>query len=215
MSTDGDGIASGVDEGQGSPAVLVTADVAAGEALAFACARRGVNVVVTDVERVDPASAEVVLVDLRSSGAASLADLSRLRRNGARRMIGIGGVPEGAVDQHLDDWVALDESLDELTAAITDTAAITNSVLTRRRPAAESMGDLERLTPREREVMALLLAGLGVESIGTRLGIAANTVRTHVQNVLAKLDVNSRAEAAAWALRAGLEPVDVGAGAVR
>jgi DNA-binding NarL/FixJ family response regulator len=58
-----------------------------------------------------------------------------------------------------------------------------------------------QLTPREREVLALLVEGLDGRAISDRLGISANTVRTHVQSVLTKLQVHSRLEAATFAVR--------------
>ena len=57
------------------------------------------------------------------------------------------------------------------------------------------------LTTREREVLELLVAGLGSRAIAERLQISMNTVRTHVQSVLTKLQVHSRLEAAAFAVR--------------
>ena len=63
------------------------------------------------------------------------------------------------------------------------------------------------LTPRELEVLELLVAGASGDRIATELGISPNTVRTHVQNVLHTLQVNSRLEAATFAARHGI--VDV------
>jgi two-component system, NarL family, nitrate/nitrite response regulator NarL len=57
------------------------------------------------------------------------------------------------------------------------------------------------LTPREYEVLTLLVEGAGATSIAERLGISRNTVRTHVQSILTKLQVHSRLEAATFALR--------------
>ena len=57
------------------------------------------------------------------------------------------------------------------------------------------------LTMREREVLELLVAGLGSRAIAEKLQISMNTVRTHVQSVLTKLQVHSRLEAAAFAVR--------------
>jgi DNA-binding NarL/FixJ family response regulator len=62
-------------------------------------------------------------------------------------------------------------------------------------------GHGEKLTPREREVLRLIAAGLGNEEIGTRLFISPQTVRTHVGKAMQKLDARSRTEAVALALR--------------
>jgi DNA-binding NarL/FixJ family response regulator len=65
----------------------------------------------------------------------------------------------------------------------------------------------DQLTPREREVLALLVEGASGQAVARRLGISSNTVRTHVQSILAKLQVHSRLEAVAFAVRHGI--VDV------
>lgn len=52
-----------------------------------------------------------------------------------------------------------------------------------------------RLTPREREVLALLCEGLSNKAISRRLDIAVATVKVHVGNILRALDVSTRLEA--------------------
>jgi len=58
-----------------------------------------------------------------------------------------------------------------------------------------------QLTPREREVLALLARGASSVEMTRHLGISPNTLRTHVQSVLTKLQVHSRLEAATFAVR--------------
>jgi DNA-binding CsgD family transcriptional regulator len=60
------------------------------------------------------------------------------------------------------------------------------------------------LTPREREVVALLAEGLTNAEVAARLYISPKTAAVHVSNVLAKLGMASRTEVAAWAIREGL-----------
>ena len=62
----------------------------------------------------------------------------------------------------------------------------------------------ERLTPREREILALVGRGMSNPEIADRLVIAENTVKVHLRNILDKLQVHSRAQAAAIAAQAGL-----------
>jgi two-component system nitrate/nitrite response regulator NarL len=62
----------------------------------------------------------------------------------------------------------------------------------------------QQLTPRELEVLEMLARGAGGREIAKSLGVAPNTVRTHVQSILSKLQVHSRLEAAAFAVRHGL-----------
>lgn len=61
-----------------------------------------------------------------------------------------------------------------------------------------------RVTPRERQVLGLLAQGLTNRQIAGRLVISEHTVHRHVTNILRKLDLPSRAAAAAHAVRAGL-----------
>lgn len=60
------------------------------------------------------------------------------------------------------------------------------------------------LTTREREILALLADGLGNKQIAARLGISANTVKTHLELLFDKLGVSSRAEAVATGVKRGL-----------
>jgi NarL family two-component system response regulator LiaR len=62
------------------------------------------------------------------------------------------------------------------------------------------------LTNREREVLALLVAGLNNTAIAANLFVAPATIKTHVSAILSKLGVASRTEAAALAVRHGLIP---------
>jgi len=72
------------------------------------------------------------------------------------------------------------------------------SRLAGRRPEAHRH---DELTPREVEVLSLLGQGAGNGEIAKVLGISRNTVRTHVHNVLRKLGVANRSQAALWAAR--------------
>lgn len=62
----------------------------------------------------------------------------------------------------------------------------------------------DALTPRETEILQLLAEGHGSTAIAARLVISAETVQTHVRNLLGKLGVGSRLEAVALALRMGI-----------
>ena len=67
----------------------------------------------------------------------------------------------------------------------------------------EKAAALERLTRREREVLALIAEGLDSKEIAQRLTLSMTTVRNHVQNILDKLGVHSRLEAAVLYVRRG------------
>jgi DNA-binding NarL/FixJ family response regulator len=62
----------------------------------------------------------------------------------------------------------------------------------------------DTLTPREREVVALLAEGLTNSQLAERLYISPRTAAVHVSNILSKLAMSSRAEVAAWAVREGV-----------
>jgi DNA-binding NarL/FixJ family response regulator len=71
-------------------------------------------------------------------------------------------------------------------------------------PATEAGPNATELTPREREVLALLASGLNQAAIAADLFISEKTVETHIQRILQKLGVHSRAQAVAAAHRDGL-----------
>lgn len=77
-------------------------------------------------------------------------------------------------------------------------------LIRRRQEHDEALRRLSRLTSREREVLTLLAQGGDNDSIAQVLVISPQTARTHIQNVLVKLGVHSRLEAAALAIQNGL-----------
>jgi DNA-binding NarL/FixJ family response regulator len=77
-------------------------------------------------------------------------------------------------------------------------------LIERQREAAQAAERLVALTPREREVLALLVEGRDPAGIAAVLYISPETAKTHVQRVLRKLGVHSRAEAIALAATTGL-----------
>ena len=77
--------------------------------------------------------------------------------------------------------------------------ALLGNLITRRRRDEEAVARYERLTRREREILGLVADGEDRESIARSLFISPQTARTHIQNVLTKLEVHSRIEAARFA----------------
>jgi DNA-binding NarL/FixJ family response regulator len=62
---------------------------------------------------------------------------------------------------------------------------------------------LVMLTPREREIFALLPSGLSNPELGAKLGIASGTVKIHVERILSKLNLRDRTQAAVRAVELG------------
>ncbi|MFD5324627.1 LuxR C-terminal-related transcriptional regulator [Streptomyces sp. NPDC127092] len=117
-------------------------------------------------------------------------------------------------------WVAKDSSLQRLLAVVRgvlrDETHLPPALLTgvlrelteARRHRTESEQLVESLTPREREVLRCMVAGLGRKAVAERLFLSPHTVRTHMQNVLGKLGVHSTLAAVALARRAGVGPAE-------
>jgi DNA-binding NarL/FixJ family response regulator len=77
--------------------------------------------------------------------------------------------------------------------------------------AAEDDAGAERgdhLTPREREVLALVARGRANKAIALDLGVSERTVKTHVSNILGKLNLTDRTQAAVYAVHHGIVPRD-------
>lgn len=71
-----------------------------------------------------------------------------------------------------------------------------------------AMTDDRLFTPREREVLAGLALGLSNQIIATRLCLSEKTVKNRVSDILSKLLVKNRTQAARWALTHGLDEKD-------
>jgi DNA-binding NarL/FixJ family response regulator len=118
-------------------------------------------------------------------------------------------------------WVRKDESLDHLLRVIRGVAQgetwlppaeagnVLRLLMAERQQQQDNDGLLAALTPREREVLACLAEGAGRQEVAARLHLSANTVRTHLQNLMAKLGVHSTLEAVAIS-RTRLEQPGVG-----
>ncbi|MFJ2607692.1 LuxR C-terminal-related transcriptional regulator [Streptomyces sp. NPDC091279] len=118
-------------------------------------------------------------------------------------------------------WVAKDCSLSRLLTVIRgvlrDETHLPPALLTgvlreltaARKHRTESERLVDSLTPREREVLRCMVAGLGRKAVAERLYLSPHTVRTHMQNVLGKLGVHSTLAAVALARRAGVGPADL------
>jgi DNA-binding NarL/FixJ family response regulator len=115
----------------------------------------------------------------------------------------IGFVPRTAAFVDLIDAV-LCVARGEVVVPRTMLANLLEQLLSRKRLQSELVERISRLTIRQREVLRLLTQGADNDMIAARLVISPETARTHVQNLIRKLGVHSRLEAAAILTRTGL-----------
>ncbi|MFE0652897.1 LuxR C-terminal-related transcriptional regulator [Streptomyces sp. NPDC059534] len=193
----------GVAEGRRFDVLLVDAELGAGPTAAARTGPDGPEAavdgisLVAGVRRTQPAVRTVVLAEKDDPHRAALA------------------LQAGACG-----WVAKDCSLQRLLAVVRGVLrdethlppALLTGVLRELTAARKHRTDSERLveslTPREREVLRCMVAGLGRKAVAERLFLSPHTVRTHMQNVLGKLGVHSTLAAVALARRAGVGPAE-------
>lgn len=97
-------------------------------------------------------------------------------------------------------------SIDELVGAIERVAAGGSYVdprLDRILLSPRATAKVPQLSPREREIMHLMAEGMTAERIGEEISVSVETVRTHVRNVIRKLQARNRVHAIAIALERG------------
>jgi DNA-binding NarL/FixJ family response regulator len=126
-----------------------------------------------------------------------------------------GEILATALEAGCSGFVAKEGRFDDLIDAIRSVAAgevrvpaeLVQELATHLRYAPVRLG--EDLSPREREVLALLAGGSSTAEIASKLFLSIHTVRNHVRNLLAKLQARSRLEAVTIATRLGIiSPAD-------
>ena len=179
---------------------------------------RAVQVVVTE----EP---DVLLLDLKMPKLDGIGVISRLRSRGTSTRILVltsftaqqQVIP--AIQAGADGYLLKDADPSELEQAIR--AVYRGDPLLAPEAAAAVMAavsgqtldlpELDRLTPREREVLAGLGRGLSNRSLAEELFITEKTIKTHVSSILMKLGLADRVQAALFAVRVGLaDPRDIG-----
>jgi DNA-binding NarL/FixJ family response regulator len=113
---------------------------------------------------------------------------------------------EAGCSGHVLKHKGVQELVDAVKAAHAGEALISPAMLARLLPKLHRnhRGVGAELTPREIEVLKLLAEGLSNQAIAQRLTISLHTVRNHVQNIITKLQVHSKLEAVAAAVREGI-----------
>lgn len=115
----------------------------------------------------------------------------------------IGAIRAGAIGYLLKDTQA-DELCQAIKAAANGQVQLSPKAAARLVHEIKSPDSPEKLTERETDVLRLLAAGRSNKEIANELGIGEKTVKTHVSNILMKLGLSSRTQAALHAVRIGL-----------
>ncbi len=161
------------------------------------------------LEHSDP---EVALVDIRLPDRSGI-DLTRelLARHPDLAVVLYTGDSDAdllyeGLDSGARGYALKAGSMEELLAAIEQVASGTSYVdprLDRILLSPRATSRVPRLSPRERELMHLMAEGHTAEQIGDQITVSVETVRTHVRNVIRKLQARNRVHAIAIALQRG------------
>jgi DNA-binding NarL/FixJ family response regulator len=164
------------------------------------------------VDVADHADAEVAIVDIRLPDGSGI-DLTRqlvARHPGLAVVLYTGDADADLLYEGLDSgargYALKAGTFEELLTAIEQVAAGGSYVdprLDRILLSPRATADVPQLSPREREIMHLMAEGLTAEAIGGQIAVSVETVRTHVRNVIRKLQARNRVHAIAIALERG------------
>jgi len=157
---------------------------------------------------------DVVLMDLLMPGMDGIAATATIRRElPDTEVIALTSILEddkviGAIRAGAIGYLLKDTQAQELCRAIRAAAAgqvqLSPEAAVRLMREVRAPESPETLTERETEVLRLLAQGLSNKELARALTIGEKTVKTHVSNILAKLGVPSRTQAALYAVRTGL-----------
>jgi DNA-binding NarL/FixJ family response regulator len=177
------------------------------------------------IEQAGALRPDIVVMDLMMPGIDGIEATARIRADLPEvEVIALTSFVEearvlAAIEAGAAGFLLKDAEADELAAAIRAAAAgevhldpaIAGIVARRMRAghadtaAGQHVDGISSLTQRERDVLACVAQGLPNRAIADRLGITERTARTHVSNILAKLGLASRTQAALFAVQNGLD----------
>ena len=155
-------------------------------------------------------SPALVLLDIQLQGLNGLEGIALVKRKWPEAVVVIlssDAAPHNvrmALERGAAAFVSKADSADNILALIERLRRGEPASAAHQPAGAEGLAAPQLLTPRQFEVLDLLCQGLPNKVIGRRLGLSENTVRGHVQAVLAALQVSSRSEAGFAARRRGL-----------
>lgn len=168
------------------------------------------------VARAEELRPDIILMDVKMPGSDGVEALRRLRElgNPARVLVVTSYVEQRTVIPALRAGAAgyVHKDIDPGALAVAIRAVHAGHVLLQPDIAGALLagehgggnGRGATLTEREREVLALIARGRANREIARRLVLSEKTVKTHVSNILMKLDLADRTQAALWAVRHGL-----------
>jgi DNA-binding NarL/FixJ family response regulator len=195
-------VASGVN---GGVVLVVDPDraVRAGIARLFEAAGYAVRQVETGEAALESAHVDVpcaVVLEVALGGLSGYEVCSELRRSFGPTLpiVFLSGVRTESYDRVAGLLVGAD---DYLVKPYADDELLTRVRRLIPRPSARGRRGEATLTKREEEVLGLLAEGLAQDAIAERLSISSKTVGTHIEHILRKLGVHSRAQAVALAYR--------------
>ena len=138
--------------------------------------------------------------------AQALVLSASLERAEIARAVEAGAAGVLSKTAHLDEVVRAVKRLraGEPLMALAEVVELLRFAGSRREEEIEARRAVEKLTPREVEVLGALAEGLGSEQMATRLHISLRTERNHMANILSKLEVHSQLQALVFALRHGV-----------
>ena len=176
--------------------------VGTGEDAAAALAvveREHPDVVLMDFSMPGPNGADAT----RSVVAAAPATRVVMMTSYARHEFVLDSLDAGAVGYLLKD-ASPDEILRGIRAAAAGDTPLSARAATALRENRRTQRTVSELTPRERDVLAVLVRGLSNKQIAWRLGISEKTVKAHLANLFARHGFEDRVQAALWAREHGV-----------
>jgi len=182
------------------PGLLLVSEARDGEEAIEACAEHQPNVVLMDLVMPGMGGVEAIRVIRQRWPQVQVVALTSFGEKALVQQ----ALRAGAIS-----YLLKNVSGEDLSAAIRDAYAGRSTLAPEALQALlepetpKRLPDLE-LTPRERQVLALLAKGLSNPGIAARLFVSPATVKTHVSNILSKLGVTGRGEAIALAIEYGL-----------